>query len=151
MGRNNKASNYDKSLYQTPIYRSWYNMKTRCLNPKSTNYKKWGGRGILVCNEWMTFEGFLRDMMSSYISGYQIDRIDNNGNYEPSNCRWAGRKTQCRNRSNNTHLTLGGVTKTLAEWTEISGLKSSTFRQRLYVYKWPLNECFKPLNTTKIG
>lgn len=151
MGRNNKASNYDMSLYNTPIYRSWYNMKTRCMNPNATGYHLWGGRGIKVCEQWMTFEGFLKDMQSTYVEGYQLDRADNNGNYEPSNCRWVDRKTQCRNRSNNTLLTLNGQTKTLAEWTELSGLKSSTFRQRLYGYKWPLEECFQPLKKQRIG
>ena len=146
MGRNNRASNYDMSLYQTPIYRSWYNMKTRCYNINGKYYSRYGGRGIKVCDQWMTFEGFLKDMHSSYKDGLQLDRINNDGNYEPSNCRWADSKTQCRNRHNNTWLTLNGETKTLAEWTEISGLKSSTFRQRLYAYKWPLEKCFQPLN-----
>lgn len=151
MGRTNRASNYDPALYQSPIYRSWYNMKTRCTNPKATDFNLWGGRGIKICDAWKTFEGFLKDMQYSYIDGYQLDRINNDGNYEPSNCRWADRKTQCRNRSNNTRLTLNGVTKTLAEWIELSGLKSSTFRQRLYCYKWPLEKCFQPLNTKSIG
>jgi len=143
--------NYDKKLYNTPLYRSWYNMKTRCLNPKSTNFAKWGGRGISVCEAWMTFNGFLKDMGDSYTPGSQLDRINNDGNYELSNCRWSDRKTQCRNRSNNTWLSLNGVSKTLAEWIEISGIKSSTFRQRLYSYKWKLEDCFKPLNRNQIG
>lgn len=151
MGRNNKASNYDMALYQSPIYKSWSNMHTRCYNPNFIDFKRWGGRGITVCSEWQTFEGFLKDMQASYVDGYQIDRKDNDGNYEPSNCRWVDRKTQCRNRSNNTHLIMNGVTKTLAEWTELSGLKSSTVRQRLYCYKWPIEKCFQPLNIKSIG
>lgn len=142
MGRNNKASLYDSKFYMSPIYRSWYNMKTRCLNPKSTNFIRWGGRGISICEKWMKFDGFLEDMLPSYTQGYQLDRINNDGNYELSNCRWVDRKTQCRNRSNNTMITIGGITKTLSEWIDVSGIKSSTVRQRMYVYKWPIDKCF---------
>lgn len=141
MGRNNKASNYDPALYQSPIYKSWSNMHTRCHNPNFIDYKRWGGRGIRVCEQWKTFEGFLKDMQGSYIDGYQLDRINNDGNYEPSNCRWVDRKTQCRNRSNNKFITHNGETKTVAEWAEISGVKSSLFRQRLYVKKLAMSEC----------
>jgi len=151
MARNNKAGNYDMALYQSPIYKSWSNMHTRCGNPKGKHYNRYGGRGIRICQEWRTFEGFLKDMQYSYAEGLQLDRIDNNGNYEKSNCRWTDSKTQCRNRNNNTFLTLNGETKTVAEWAEVSGLKSSTFRQRLYVYQWPLDKCFKPLNSRQIG
>lgn len=151
MGWNKKGGNYDRSLYQTPIYKSWSNMISRCYNHNVTHYDRYGGRGIIVCDKWKTFEGFLKDMQSTYINGLQIDRKNNDGNYEPGNCRWADGKTQCRNRSNNTFLTLNGETKTVAEWTELSGLKSSTFRQRLYGYKWPLEKCFEPLNRIRIG
>ena len=151
MGRNNKASNYDPTLYQSPIYKAWSNMRTRCGNPNATRYSMWGGRGIRVCEKWSTFQGFLEDMQLTYVDGFQLDRIDNNGNYQKDNCRWVERKTQCRHRSNNTLLTMNGETKTLAEWTELSGLKSSTFRQRLYVYGWPLDKCFEPLNNRKIA
>ncbi len=151
MGRNNKASNYDPALYHSRIYKSWSNMHTRCANKKSENYHRYGGRGIKVCPEWKTFEGFINDMMSSYSDGLQLDRINNDLGYTPKNCRWTDPKTQSRNRSNNTHLELNGMTKTLAEWIELSGLKSSTFRQRLYVYQWPLEKCFEPLKYNTLG
>jgi len=141
MGRTNKASNYDISLYQTPIYRSWYNMKTRCYNIKCKHYSRYGGRGIKVCERWMTFEGFLKDMQYSYKEGLQLDRINNDGNYEPSNCRWTTSKVNSRNRSSNRLITHNGVTKTVAEWAEGSGIKSSLFRQRLYVNKMSMDEC----------
>lgn len=151
MARTRLASNYNKELYQSRIYKAWSNMRTRCYNKNFIEYERYGGRGITICAQWRTFEGFIKDMSESYIDGFQLDRINNDGNYEPSNCRWVDRKTQCRNRSNNTFLTIGGLTKTLAEWTEISGLKSSTVRQRLYCYKWTVEKCFKPLNIKQIG
>lgn len=141
MGRNNKASNYDPSLYQTSIYRSWFNMKTRCYNKNCKYFSHYGGRGITVCQQWMTFEGFLKDMQSTYKQGLSIDRINNDGNYEPNNCRWSDNKTQCRNRRTSRMITHNGVTKTIAEWAELSGVKSSLFRQRFYVYKLPFEEC----------
>jgi hypothetical protein len=137
MASPNNISKYPKELYGTSIYGSWYNMKTRCNNPKSTNYKQWGGRGIKVCDEWNLFAGFLKDMQDSYFQGASIERIDNDGNYCKENCKWATRKEQCRNRGNN--LFIKG--KTLSEWSEILGVKRSTLAQRYYVYNWSVDKC----------
>ena len=125
------------------IYMAWSNMKSRCYNPKATKYKDWGGRGIKVCDKWQKFSEFLKDMGPSYYDGLQLDRINNDGDYTPSNCRWVSRKNQSRNRRTSKFITLNGETKTLDEWTEISGLKPSTVRQRLHCYKWPIEQCFK--------
>ena len=82
------------------IYRIWSNMMTRCNNPKSSNYKYYGGRGISVSEEWKNFSNFYCDM-GDCPEGYTLDRIDVNGNYEKLNCRWADWKTQAANRRNN--------------------------------------------------
>lgn len=80
-------------------YRSWDGMKQRCLNPKATGYKRYGGAGVTVCERWLTFENFLADM-GERPEGTTLDRIDSAGDYEPGNCRWADRSTQNRNRPN---------------------------------------------------
>jgi hypothetical protein len=86
-----------KKIGSSRTYASWYNMKSRCKNPKATGYKYYGGRGISVCDRWLNFENFLDDM-GKRPEGKSIDRIDVNGNYEPSNCRWADAQLQNKNK-----------------------------------------------------
>lgn len=90
-------------------YESWRAIRQRCLNSKCKSFKNYGGRGIAICNRWLeSFENFLADMGHAPAPRMQIDRIDNNGNYEPSNCRWATVKEQSRNRRNNHFVTVDG-------------------------------------------
>lgn len=98
-------------------YRTWTDMKTRCLNPNSTGYENYGGRGIQICQQWIeSFEVFLKDMGEKPSPDHSIDRIDNDGNYEPRNCRWATAAEQIRNRRTSVALTINGVTKPLVDW-----------------------------------
>lgn len=101
----------------------WKTMIARCHNPESTGYHKYGARGICVCDRWHnSFEAFLADMGRRPSKAHSIDRKDNNGNYEPGNCRWATATEQARNRRNSKTMTLNGQTMTVAAWSEITGL-----------------------------
>ena len=113
-------------------YSSWQAMKTRCLNENDPGYKKYGEKGITICDQWMdSFSAFYKDM-GDRPEGTTIDRIDNNGNYEPGNCRWAEIKTQNRNRpSFNRMLTYNGETRCVAEWSEILGISFHAIYCRL--------------------
>lgn len=82
----------------TPEYRAWAGMLKRCKNPKDIGYKNYGGRGITVCVRWESFDNFLNDMGRKPVASYSLDRKNNDGNYEPSNCRWASRHEQAGNR-----------------------------------------------------
>lgn len=114
-----------------PTYIAWSTMKNRCLNPKSANYAYYGGRGISICERWMTFANFLADM-GERPRGLTLDRYPNNdGNYEPGNCRWTSRKENSRNRRDNRKLTFQGWTKTVAEWVECGPQSLATIQGRL--------------------
>lgn len=95
--KGDKNPNFLHGLRKTPEYKTWQNMLNRCRNEKSPDYKYYGGRGIVVCERWRSFKHFLEDMGKKPHPTYSIDRINNNGNYEPSNCRWATKKEQSIN------------------------------------------------------
>lgn len=109
-------------------------MKDRCHNKHSKEYHNYGERGIAVCDEWRNnFQAFYNWVISNgYKEGLQIDRIDVNGNYEPSNCRWSTPKKNSNNKRNNRYITIGNRTHTLSEWCNILGLKYSTVSVRLF-------------------
>jgi len=115
----------------TKIYRIWKNMIQRCINPRVINYKNYGGRGIVVCERWMKFENFLKDMGSLPTSKHQIDRINNDLGYYKENCRWSTSKQNNRNRRNNHLLELNDKTECLSEWEEETGIKQETIRDRI--------------------
>lgn len=101
--RINKEICYNKThaLSKSSTYTTWLAMKARCTNVKAGNYKYYGARGITVCNNWLTsFETFVKDMGMRPFATAQIDRIDNNGNYEPANCRWVTAKINSNNKRN---------------------------------------------------
>ena len=108
-------------------------MKQRCYNTNSQNFKYYGGKGVSVCDEWRNNSQAFYDwaMTHGYKDGLTLDRIDNDGNYEPSNCRWVTMKEQDNHRSNNVILTLNGESHTIPEWSEILGIKQHVIRNRI--------------------
>lgn len=115
----------------TSEYNSWAAIIQRCENTKSQNYKNYGARGIRVCKRWReSFENFYADM-GPKTKGSSIDRINNDGNYEPGNCRWTDQKTQSRNQRNTIYLEYKGERRPMAEWAELMGLKRKILENRI--------------------
>lgn len=112
-----------------PLYSVWQSMLERCRNPKIAGYARYGGRGIKVCDRWLVRENFVADMGPRPV-GMSLDRIDNDGDYEPSNCRWATRQEQQRNQSCVRTVTIEGKTYKAVELAEKSGLKTDTIVKR---------------------
>lgn len=118
----------------------WQSMKGRCYNPNDKSYENYGKRGIVVCDRWLdSFENFLEDM-GRCPNGMSLDRIDNNGNYEPGNVKWRTFKEQNNNTRGNKLIVYNGETKTIAEWADYLGIKSSTLYERLK--RWDIERSF---------
>lgn len=114
------------------IYRIWANMKYRCNAKSGRQYKYYGSKGITVCKEWLDFINFYNwAIKNGYKKGLELDRIDNDGNYEPSNCQWITHKENNNKRGNNRLLIAFGETHTLAEWAEIKNISDKTLTSRL--------------------
>lgn len=112
------------------MWESWSSMIGRCTNPNNPAFPRYGGRGITVCPRWMVFENFLADM-GDRGADKSIERIDNDGNYEPGNCRWATRMEQGSNKRNNRLITHNGETLTLSQWSRRTGLSLQTIFCRI--------------------
>ena len=126
------ARNTTHGARHTKLYNTWRGMRERCENPSHKSYSDYGGRGISVCAEWQDFTAFQKwALASGYKDGLSLDRIDSNGNYEPSNCRWADKKQQSRNRRSNHLITYKGQTKTAIEWAEQFHINRDTLAMRL--------------------
>lgn len=131
-------------MSRTRLYRCYRDMLSRCKGTAKCSKANYRDRGIIVCEEWRnSFEAF-RDWALSH--GYRddltIDRIDNDGNYEPSNCRWITKADQNLNTRQNHFITYRGETHTVKEWALILGIKPSTLRSRLNTYGWTVDEAF---------
>lgn len=131
------------NLCKTRLYKIYEGMKKRCFGEYSKAYKDYGERGITICNEWLKdFKAFYD---WAYANGYKdhltIDRIDVNGNYEPSNCRWVDRKTQNSNTRRNKFITYNGETKTISDWGKQLKIPINTLSRRLKQNR-PIGEIF---------
>lgn len=131
--------------YKEFWYNSWRSMMSRCYNKNAANFKYYGGAGITVCEEWQNAEAFGEwASTSGWFKGATLERIDNNKGYFPSNCRWATKKEQARNRSTTRLITHNGETHSLAEWTERLGVNRSLLINRLW-RGWSEDEIFDGL------
>ena len=118
-------------MSKTPEYRAWLHMKDRCFNPNSKDYPNWGGRGITVCDRWLNSKHFLVDMGLKPTPKHSIDRIDNDGDYCPDNCKWATQTEQTNNRRYNRLITIDDVTLTIAQWENKMNYCENVIRSRL--------------------
>lgn len=136
VARNKAMATHNES--NTRLYHIWIGIKARCYSEHDTSYKDYGARGITVCDEWQSDYVSFRDwaMSHGYTDELSIDRIDVNGNYEPSNCRWATNTEQIRNRRDSIYLTYKGDTRHIAEWSEITGIPLNTLYDRKSQKGW---------------
>ena len=129
----------------TRLYNIWANMKQRCYNNNHPSYKNYGARGITVCSEWKDdFMAFYDWAMSNgYKDNLTIDRVDNDRNYEQSNCRWADSNQQNRNKRNNVNYTFNGETHCLKDWCKIQRLNYGTVISRLHDSNWSIERALE--------
>lgn len=136
-------SNLRHGYRHTRLYRIWTQIKTRCNNSNYEHFNRYGGRGIKICNEWSEDFSKFKDwaIQNGYDENLEIDRIDNDGNYEPDNCRWQSRVVQVRNRSNTVYLEHDRLKKPLKEWCEMYGVNYKLAHQR-YRKGWDFERVF---------
>jgi len=124
-------------MSKTRLFNIYWGMRHRYESEKHNRYKHYGGKGIRVCKEWQTFEPFMEWALNNgYAKNLSIDRINNDGNYEPSNCQWATIKEQANNKSQNRYITINDVTKNMTEWSKITGVPVSIISNRISRHGW---------------
>lgn len=143
-----KHTNQVHGMSHTRIHGIWSGIQQRCFNPKDDSYKYYGGRGIHICDEWRGTEGFVRFMEWSKKNGYTdeltIDRIDNNKDYSPENCRWTTQTVQMRNTRTNPHYTYNEKSYTMADLAEEFGIPYGTLWNRIHKLHWEIGEALQP-------
>lgn len=138
--------------FGTPEYRVWCAIKQRCLNPEAPSWADYGGRGITVCERWLEFPNFLADMGVRPSPKHSIDRFpDNDGNYQPGNCRWATWQEQARNRRTTRLVEFRGESKPLKDWCELLGLDYETTIQRIVRQQWSIQDALTLGTGTRHG
>lgn len=136
-----KAGRTTHGMRKTRLYGEWAGMKTRCFNPNSQRFSDYGGRGITVCEEWKndfkSFYDYVSQLPHFGEEGYSLDRINNDGNYEPGNVKWSTAKEQNFNQRRTAKVEFNGEIHTLAEWSDIKGIPLRTLKYRYYHGKRP--------------
>ena len=137
-----RNSKYPHNMKHTRLYNIWWGMKQRCYDKNHSAYKKYGAKGIEICNEWKN--DFMRfyewSMSNGYTDTLTIDRIDSTGNYEPSNCRWVTIAVQANNKSIVKRYDFDGQIHTIKEWSEIVGINYKCLYYRIKHLKWPIDK-----------
>ena len=133
----------------TPEYKAWCSMKARCLTTTHFQYEGYGGRGIKIYEPWLKFENFVMDVGLRPTDMHSLDRIDNNGNYEPGNVRWATKKVQANNRRNTRYVDTGSGIIPLAVFAEIVGIKFTTLAKRWRSGKRAVMDLIAPIDVKK--
>ncbi len=149
--RRHKANWKKHGMSNTRLYRIWSLMKERCYNSKRKEYKNYGGRGISVCKEWMDSKTFIEWALNNgYSDELTIERIDNNKNYCPDNCRWISKAEQMSNRRSCHYITYNGETKTITQWAKDNNLTYAQLRKRLFNLNWDFETAITtPIHKTK--
>ena len=136
-------------FWDTKLYKTYSKIKDRCFNKNCKHYDNYGGRGITMCEEWRNnYQLFYNwAIANGYKEGLSIDRINNNGNYEPSNCRFATSTVQNNNKRSNFYITYNGKTQTAKQWADELGIKYTTLKSRLVILKWSVEKALTtPVN-----
>lgn len=139
VGRLRKRHGHCCGNVSSAEYVTWQQMIRRCRDPRNKRYESYGGRGITVCERWLLFDNFFEDM-GMKPEAMSLDRIDPNGNYEPSNCRWASLKQQARNKVNTIWVKVDGKRISLSEYCEERGLKYHMVWTRIRKFGWSLEK-----------
>lgn len=143
MGENNPS--YKHGGKGTRLYDIWCGMKSRCYNKNDSHYYRWGGRGIIICSAWLLDFSNFRDWAykNGYAENLTIDRINNNGNYEPSNCRWITSAEQNNNQRTNRMITYKGKTQNMKQWSKELNINYGTLKSRLDDSHWSVEKAFE--------
>lgn len=134
------ATSFKHGDHKSPMYEVWTQLIQRCENPKNKAFKNYGARGISVFPEWHDYAAFLRDMGPAYQSGLTIDRENNDGNYEPGNCRWVTNKVNCRNQQRSIRVEWNGALVALNDLSEAHGVRLLTAYSRYRIKGWTLRQ-----------
>ena len=130
-------------MYMSSEYNSWCSMKKRCLNKTHKSYKDYGGRGVIVCKEWLdSFENFIKDMGFKPSKKHSLERVDNNEGYNKGNCIWATKKEQCQNQRSNRNIEYKGTVLCVSEWARRLNMSNAKLYYRLFVAKYPIEKAF---------
>jgi len=136
--------NYNKhGMTDHYLHNAWKAIKQRCLNPNTKHFNHYGGRGIIICDRWITsFDNFCSDVGERPSAKHSIDRIDNNGNYEPNNIKWSTQSEQNFNKTTTHRIEYNGLSMAISEWADYLGIRRNTLICRIDVYNWSITRAF---------